>query len=292
MGLTKSSRGGFVTILNIKGPGLDQDMWLNSSISNRKSILSSVGGIRLIELSDLKLAEQIISTTNIESKAIGMIKVWYPDPNKPLEFLIEPGQSVVLGDSKHELKIIKYVPHYTINTLTKEVTSKSDKAINPAIKVGFYDGSKNHEQWLWSRKPLPGHKMEKLPFRIEFTDFDVLGTKGQYIVVGVEGGQRWIIFEKDEKKYAEKLELNRPYLFANKEYSFTITEVADKSIVKSEWHNESEELINPAIVAVIEENGNETQLLLEYNKANHFGSESGTIILHYHQQGSSHGMNN
>lgn len=278
----KSPKGGCVVKLNIKGAGLDQEMWLNSNNPDRKSISSEVGGIRVIELRNPEIAEKIISTTG--SDAVGIIKVWYPDPNKPLEFMVSPGRSIKLPDTENELRIIKYVHRYSVDTATREVTDLPDTPVNPAIKIGYFDGKTHHEQWLWSRQALPPHSMKKVPFRVTFEDFNVLGAKGQHVLVGLNGGERRLLYEKDGKRHVEKVKLNHPYVFADKNYSFTIEEVVDNSVVKNEWYNNSEELAGPALIAVFEYDDKETQLVLEFNKHNYFSSEYGMIILHYRQQ--------
>ncbi len=71
------------------------------------------------------------------------------------------------------------------------------------------------------------------------------------------------------------------YPSSNERYSFVLEKVFDRSVIKTSWYNKSEELRNPAIVAIIEQNGTEKEVVLELRKPSHTKTASGTMVLIY-----------
>ncbi|MCD6394629.1 MAG: hypothetical protein J7M40_14135, partial [Planctomycetes bacterium] len=70
------------------------------------------------------------------------------------------------------LKILDYMPHYSIDAKPMKIKNASNRPVNPAIKVSSTKGDSSTEQRLWSRFPSSPHSKIKLPFRAEFTAFD------------------------------------------------------------------------------------------------------------------------
>jgi hypothetical protein len=82
----------------------------------------------------------------------------------------------------------------------------------------------------------------------------------------------------------EKAMLGRFYPFADKAYSFSIEQIMDEAIIKTEWKNNSESLLHPAIIATIEQNGPGRQTVLELNKPFHHKTKFGTLVLLYRRR--------
>jgi hypothetical protein len=176
------------------------------------------------------------------------------------------------------------MPHYSIDTKTKKVFNRSEKPINPAVKIAIDDGQRTFERWLWAKFPLSPHKEKKLPLRMRFTDFDLSGKKGEYILVATSGIKSWLLLSNNRKKRAVKTVLGHSYPFADKEYSFSIEKIMDEAIIKTEWKNNSESLLRPAIIATIEQNGTDRQTVLELNKPFHYKTKFGTLVLFYRRR--------
>jgi hypothetical protein len=183
--------------------------------------------------------------------------------------------------SKCKVSIAEYMPHYSIDTETKKVVSQSQKPVNPAVKVIIDDGKKTIERWLWAKFPSSPHEEAELPLRIRFTDFDLHGFKGQHILAVASGTKPWLISSKKGKKSIQRIVLGRPYPFEDKEYSFSIEKIMDEAIVKTDWTNGSERLLNPAVIAAIKQDGTNQQVVLELNKPIHYRIKSGMLVLLY-----------
>ena len=179
------------------------------------------------------------------------------------------------------MTILKYLPHYSVDTETKKVVNRSQKPVNPAVKVAIDEGKKTHEQWLWTKFPTTPHKEIELPMRMRFTDFDLREATGKHILAVSSGTKPWLLTSKKGKKRAERAVLGRSYPFVDKEYSFRIEKIIDGAIVKTDWTNGSERLLRPAVITTIKENGTSNQAVLELNKPIHHKMKSGMLVLLY-----------
>ena len=276
----KDKNGGVVVELTAKGPDLKQKIWLSSTDPAKKSSSSSIGGIELITLNNANSVEKLLRGI-IDTNSVGIITIWPEDSGAPIEYVVDRLKTTTIGKSKYSIKILEFFPHYSVDTQTKEVVNRSDKPVNPAIKVSLSDGKKSYEQWLWSKFPSYPHTENKLPLRIQFTYFDANMADGRYILVAVQGAEPWLFFAKDEKTQLEKAVIGQPYPFTKENYSFTIGGVFDSSVIKIDWKNGSEKLRKPAIVAMIEQDDTEQEVVLELNKPFHHETASGTTILIY-----------
>lgn len=284
--IVEDPKGGAVVQIKVKGENLNQDIWLSSADPAKQSISSQIGGIKIVKLRSSERIEKIMRELT-SGKSIGIVSVWGNDPKKPLEYVANTGDTITLPTSDYKLKILEYVPHYSIDTTTKKVTNISNKPVNPAVKINLDNGNDNYEQWLWSKFPSSPHMKKDLPLRVQFTDFDIGTTPGNYVFVAAQGSEPWLFYFRDSKKHAEKAKLKFEYPFAQKTYTFSIENFSNSANIKNDWKKGSEELSSPAIIASIEENKTRKQLVLELNKPNHHKSASGTMVILYRRQASS-----
>ncbi|NIP27691.1 MAG: hypothetical protein GWN67_24435 [Phycisphaerae bacterium] len=275
--------GGIVAKLTITGENLKQDVWLSSNDPARQSITSSIGGVALKRIHDPNTVEKLLREL-IDANAVGILSVWPDDSNTPLDYVVKPGETLAVPKTKYKLSFLDYLSHYSIDAKTKKVINRTDKRPNPAVKVRVDDGEKNYEQWLWSKFPSSPHKKLQVPLRMKFTDFNLSGTDGKYILVVAQGSEPRILFIKDAKMHAKKTMLGESYPFANKQYSFTIDKVFEHALIKTDWANNSEKLLRPAVVATVEHDDTVQEAVLELNKPFHHKTRFGTVVLLYRRQ--------
>jgi hypothetical protein len=269
---------GIVAKLNIKGKDLKQDIWLSSANLSRQSISSSVGSVAIRRFHDPGKAEKLVREL-IQPMAFGTLSIWPEDSNSPFEYVAKVAETITIPNSKYKLSILDYVPHYSIDTMTKKVVNLSEEPINPAIKVSLTDGDQVTEQWLWANFSLSPHKKNNLPLRVQFTDFNLNGIEGKYFLAVAHEAKPWFIVFRKGGKIVEGIVLGRFYPFANEEYSFSVEKIIDGAIIKTEWKNNTESLLHPAIIATIEQNSSSHQTALELNKPFHYKTEYGTLVL-------------
>jgi hypothetical protein len=287
----KDTKGGIVAKLTIKGENLKQDIWLSPDDPPRQSISSSIGGVAIKKLYDPNRVGKLLQEL-IDSNAAGIVSIWPEDSNSPFEFVARKGDTIKVPKSKYTLSILDYVSHYSIDAETKNVINVSDKPVNPAIKVSVDDGKNIHEQWLWSKFPSSPHKELQHPLRMIFSDFNLGGTEGRYILAAAHGAEPWLLFSKNGKMQAKKVMPGQPYPFANEQYSFTVEKVFEHAVIKTDWTNNSNKLLHPAVVAAIEYDDTVQQAVLEFNQPYHHKTRFGTMVLLYrHQTGPSEAAN-
>jgi hypothetical protein len=277
--------GGIVAKLTIKGEDLKQDVWLSHNDPARESITSSIGGVSIKKLHDPNTVEKLLLGL-VDANAVGIVSVWPEpeDPNSPLEYVAKPGETLAVPKSKYKLSFLDYVSHYSFDMRTKKVVNRPDKPVNPAIKVSVDDGENTYEQWLWAKFMSSPHKNLQFPLRMKFTDLKLGGRDGRYILVAASGSEPWLLFSQKGKNRVEKAILNQPYPFANKQYSFIIEKVFGHAVIKTDWKNNSENLLHPAVVTVVEYDDTVQQAVLEFDKPYHHKSKYGTMVLLYRRK--------
>lgn len=276
--------GGIVARLSIKGKNLEQDIWLNPDDPARQSISSSIGGVAIKKLHNPNTAEALVRALT-HPKAVGILSVWLEDSNQPFECVAKKAEPIAVPGSGYRLTVMEYMPHYSIDTKTKKVSNQSDKPLNPAVKLAISDGRATREQWLWAKFPSSPHEERPLPLRMRFTDFDLRrDDKGTYILAVASGTKPWLLLSKNGEKRAENAVIGRMYPFADKEYSFSVEKMMDGAVIRTEWKNNSERLLRPAIVATIQESGKSQQAVLELNQPLHHRTQSGVLVLLYRRK--------
>ncbi len=284
----ENTSGGIVAKLTITGENLKQDVWLGSNDPARQSITSSIGGVAIQKLHNPNTVEKLLREL-VDANAVGIVSVWPKGPNTPLDYIVKPGEILTVPKSKYKLSFLDYLSHYSIDARIKKVVNRPDKPPNPAIKIRVDDREKTYEQWLWSRYPSSPHKEQQFPLRIKFTDLKLSGRDGSYIIVGATGSEPWMLYSKEGKTRAEKAVINQPYSFANKQYSFNIEKVFDRAVINIDWKNNSNNLLNPAVIAAVEYGDIVQQAVLEFNKPYHHKSKYGTMVLLYRRKQDSAG---
>jgi hypothetical protein len=274
----RSEEGGSVVKLRAVGPNLDQEVWLCAEDTEKQSISSMIGGIGVKKVPGaddlMKTAAQLT-----DPNAIGILSVWHKDPNIPTVYVVSGSSEIQIEDSPYKFKVLEYMPHYSVDTETKAIQNASPEPKNPAIRVKFTDGDTPVEQWIFSRFKSHPHMPNKIPLRMEFTDFDLGTQPGNYTVLVSPQGQSQILFRRDGSKQAQKISFQTPYPLAQEGYNFIIDEIFSDVVLKKRWKNNRNQLLNPALIASVDRDGTKEQVVLELNKPQHLRSETETMVM-------------
>jgi hypothetical protein len=274
----KAKEGGSVVKLRAVGPDLNQEFWLCAEETEKQSISSTIGGIAIkkvktnVDIS--KIAAQLA-----DPNAIGILSVWHKDPNEPSIYVVSRNSEVRVDNASYQFKILEYMPHYSVDTETKTIVNASPEPKNPAIRVRFTDDQAPVEQWLFTRFASHPHITNQIPLRVEFTDFDLGTPPGNYIILVSQKGQSKILSLRDGTKHAEDIKFDSPYPLAQEGYDFIFDEIFSGVVLKQRWKNNRNQLLNPAIIATVDRDGQKEQVVLELNKPQHLRSESETMVL-------------
>ncbi len=267
--------GGPVAKLSLRGEGLQQDVWLAARDRERQSISAHIGSIAIRELP--RPPEGALLRELADPAVAGVLLIWMSETDSPLMYAIQPGKTLTLPGSSWKLSVTRYVPHYSIDRQTKQVTNLSDKPENPAIEIRAEKDGQEYRQWLWSQFAMSPHKQQQLPFRARFLDFHV--GAGRYILAVTPGPQSHLLYLKDGKKYVEQVQTGKRYAFDDKRYSFGVEEIRSRAQVERTWENGSEMLLHPAVVATILRGDTAQQVVLELGQPCHHKTTLGTLVV-------------
>jgi hypothetical protein len=270
--------GGAVARLSLRGERLNQDTWLSAREVARQGISSHIGGVTVRELPRGQASADVLQQV-ADQDAPGVLLVWLSDDEPPLRLAVKPGMRVELPGAAWKLSVPTYVPHYTIDRETRQVTSASDQPVNPAVEVCVEGQGREYRQWVWSKFPSSPHRRLQLPFRVQFVDLHP-GT-GQYVLVLTPGMKPRLVRREKEKTYVEQIELGARRPFGDKRYSFAVEEVRYGAAIETRWTNASDVLLHPAVVATIGSQDDAEQAVLELNKPYHHKTKLGTLVVLY-----------
>jgi len=269
--------GGPVARVSLRGESLQQDIWLCARDRERQSIAAHIGSVALRELPLPPESSLLQELTDPE--VAGLLLIWMSDSDSPRMYAVKPGRTLTLANSPWTLSVARYVPHYSIDRQTKQVTNLSDKPENPAVEIRVERDGQEYRQWLWSQFAMSPHKQQQLPFRVRFLDFHV--SAGRYILAVAPGPQSHLLSLKDGKKHVEPVQAGKRYSFEDKRYSFGVEELRPRARIETAWKNDSEMLLHPGIVATILRGDTAEQVLLELGQPCHHKTTLGTLVVLY-----------
>ena len=280
--------GGPAVRLSLRGGNLHQDLWLGGRDRERQSISAHVGGVALRELPARDAAVAAVEKLT-DPNTVGILLVWLRETDPPLVYAAQPGESVTLPESDWRLTFVRYVPHYSIDRATKEVTNLSEKPVNPALEVRLDGAGREYRQWLWSQFAMSPHRLdvprssrlEGLPFRARFLDFDLTGTAGQYLLAVTQDRQVFAFYLKDGRRHVERVKIGQRYPFSDERYTFAVEELCGAATVADAWKNSSDVLLHPAVVAEIAQGAQTREVVLELNKPCHHQTAQGMLVVLY-----------
>ncbi|MBN1359026.1 MAG: hypothetical protein JW993_00460 [Sedimentisphaerales bacterium] len=272
--------GAAVAKLSLRGPNLVQDLWLSAGDIARQSISSHIGAVGIRELPG-GLAGAAVVQQLADPETVGVLLVWLDDAAVPLPYAVKSGMSTALPGGQWKLSIPRYVPHYSIDRQTKEVSNLSDQPVNPAVQVRVEGEQGSYEQWVWSKFPSSPHMRLQLPFRVRFIDFHVSAEPGQYLLTVAEGLEPRMLHWQDQRKVIEPVELGKRYPFGTEGYSLAVEEIRYDATMENRWKNASEMLLHPAVVVSVLQGDNAEEAILELGKPNHQPTKFGTLVMFY-----------
>jgi len=273
--------GGAVARLSLRGERLEQDLWLSAREVERQAIISHIGSVAIRELPGGDASAKVLKKL-VDPDVVGTLRVWLSGSDTPLVFAVTPGKVTELPGSPWKLSVLRYVPHYSVDRETREVTNLSEQPTNPAIELRVEGDGKEFRQWVWSKFPSSPHKRLQLPVRVQFVDFHVSAEAGHYVLAVTPGLKPHLLSRKDGNKHLEPVEPGKRYPFKDERYSFAVEQVLFGATIETRWANNSEMLLHPAILATISEKGDASQeVALELNKPHHQKTRYGTLVWLY-----------
>jgi hypothetical protein len=274
--LVEDADSGPIASITVVGKDLKQQLYLVADTQERRSITSSIGGMAIRELKSRQQPEAVLKQL-VEQKAIGVLSIW-ADPKKPEELVIGKQGSYTIAGSPYRVEVLDYLPHYSVDRETKKVMNRSDKPINPAVRIRLTDGKSTWEPWLWSNFPTPPHSSSAFPVKIEFNDFDPGPGGDRYFLVKNRSSETWMYFVRGNEGKVEKAELGKSYAFRDEAYFFVLDKIVAGGILKKVWKNQSETLENPALIASVEYDGTVSEEVFEIDQPSHNKTPYGVMV--------------
>lgn len=99
----------------------------------------------------LYLRDFILEQDSEYSQAL--LQVHIKDKDIVVDFPVELNKEYLIKESGYQVKILRYIPDFSIDINTKKVVSKSSEPNNPAIEVEVVTPAEKGQQWLFAKFP-------------------------------------------------------------------------------------------------------------------------------------------
>ncbi len=132
--------GGVLVRLALRGPAMNQDIWLDALDPQRQSVSASIGSVGVVPLKDVHTIERMREILSVAGIRLGLLRVWPLEGAPPLEIPLDLEQRNTLTDPGYTIKVMDYMSHYGIHLETGEVFNSPDKADNPALQIEVNTG--------------------------------------------------------------------------------------------------------------------------------------------------------
>lgn len=269
--------GADVVHLSLAGDNLQQsDLWLSARDPAHRSITSSIGGIQVIQLERSMAAGSLKTLTR--SSTVGVLTLWLPGQVEPLETVVGPRTRITLPNGQGQLRVLDYMPHYTIDRKTKKVVNASSDPVNPALKVHLTYHGKDTQQWIWAKFPHTPHGPLDLPLRMRYHDY-FPPAAGFYILTTTPDHRAWLYYRKGRRLRWEAIQPGQRFPFKNKQHTFALQEIRSPARIETQWVNQAEILRRPAVIATLQRGSNHQDVALQLGQPFHFPTDQGTVVL-------------
>jgi hypothetical protein len=85
---------------------------------------------------------------------------------------VHVGESFFIADTEYSVKVERFVPDFAMNKKTKEVVSRSDELLNPALLLKVYDREYLiYETWILYRNLVP-HAIHEPGYYFQFIAYE------------------------------------------------------------------------------------------------------------------------
>ena len=273
-------RGDRVAELLIVGGASEQHIQLAVADLPRRSMTSRIGGVAIRSLHRAETGEALLKRM-IDIQSPGTLTVRSNDPNTVECYVVKPGESIDTGHVAGNVRILRYLQHYSVDKETREIVNLSDKPINPAIEIELPGGRR---KWLWSKFPASPHDADEAAPSMAFSDYDLGKQPGCHIIAAAPGRRAWLVSAEQGRRQVRPLELNKPYPFADEQYTFRVLSLHDRAEVLTSPRNRLEQLSNPALVSELVCADTTMPVVLQLGKPSHNKTQFGTVVLLYRQR--------
>ena len=87
---------------------------------------------------------------------------------------VRMGDEFYLADTEYVAEVKRFVPDFAINLKTKEVISRTDRPLNPALQLAVsYKGEPLYETWILYQEGLP-HGIHDPGYYFQFMSYENL----------------------------------------------------------------------------------------------------------------------
>jgi len=200
------------------------ERWLVAGDPLRNRLTSLIGTWRYMAVADGTERDALLAQFENELTRDPQVLIATDDATPPIVLEAKPGASVEFAGGKQRVTVRAFMPHFGIDTATKEPANQSDKRINPAVRVEVTQNDRTESHWLFAKFPdFQAHGTEALPLQMRLDcPIEVERSAPDMVLVTV-ARERQEVWTRFEGRIATRgVDLHQPLEVPGSSYMFAL----------------------------------------------------------------------
>lgn len=276
--------------LSIEGPTQSHKRWLMANDPQRNRLVSFIGTWRYMAVADKQERDSLLAQFETELTRVPTLIAEGDDGGAALELPAKEGAVHKLEKFEATVRVVKFFPHFGVDSKTNQPSNQSAKRINPAVLIEVEHDGKKSEQWIFAKFPdFAKSGQPSLPFRVTLDcppDKKSAAPDFTLVTVGLREHEVWI--RQAGTSSTKALALDEAVDVAGSQYEFRIARFVPAGRLVEEYRpSRGKGAVSALQVEVAAAAGEDGRAWLELGKQRAVPTASGPILLLFSPQPSS-----
>ncbi|HUU83470.1 MAG TPA: hypothetical protein VM243_08205 [Phycisphaerae bacterium] len=277
-----SGAGPPAVLVSIEGPTQSYQRWLIADDPLRNRLVSYVGTWRYMTVKDQRQREELFAQFEHELTREPRLVITSAEDHASVEVPAHPGTPHALEQSGCSVRVLKFYPHFGLDSKTKQAVNRSDQRVNPAALVEVDCQGRRQEEWVFAK--FPGFSMgEKsaLPIRIALDcPQESSGATPGFTLVTIGRARHEVWTRQAGEARARPLSQDDRIEITGSQYAFRAAGYVPSGLLEEAYHPTTGRAGVSALQArTLSASGEQETLWLELGKARLVGTASGPIMV-------------
>lgn len=268
--------------VQITGRTQSFERWLIADNPERNRLSSLIATWRYMSVADAGQRDVLLQQFREELTRPPQVLIAGAGDAPPMALTARAGESCVWGTDGTRVAVRAFMPHFGLDTETKEPVNQSDKRVNPAVLVEITRNDRTEAHWLFAKFPeFETHGGAATPLRMRLDCPIELTRPAPDVVLVTIDRNRHEAWVRHEGKVTDRaLGLNEPIEVPGSNYVFAIVEcVPAGRLVETFRATEARSAVTALRVDVAGADGAYAPVWLELGKPRQVETAAGPLVL-------------
>jgi hypothetical protein len=273
--------------VSIDGPSQSFRRWLVANDVDRNRLVSFIGTWRYMAVDDPRQRGKLLEQFENELTRSPVVLIQRTDTGRSAEVPAVAGTVSSLPALDCTVRVREFLPDFAFDNKTNQPVKKSDKRVNPAVKVVLERNGTREERWAFAKFPqFRSGSEDKLPFRVTLDcPLEKQGNTPDFmlVTVGVDAHEVWTRLA--DEVTAKALSLGEPVEITGSQYTFQLADyIPSGRLVEHYSSSQGRDTVTALQVEIPDASGAPKSFWLELGKQRVVPTAGGPITLAFGPQ--------